>query len=205
MKISKHSKKLALALSATISVFGIGIAVAGAEGYVPLAPLPGVQTGPEGTSLASYLNAIFKIGIGLAGVFAVLMLVIAGIEYIGGAGSPSARKDANKRIWNAIFGIMLALGAWLILNTINPELLKTELNIQPVAVPATQTGETAGGNATQAEQWCFVARKITGKPIDPTTDTFIDNCSSNESACKGAKNALDANPQWESTTSCAKK
>ncbi len=106
-----------------IFIFAVVFNVASAQTYVPLAPLPGVTAG-QGIGLGNYVNAIFKIGIGLAGVFAVLMIVIGGVQYIGGAANPSARSEAKGKITNAIFGLLLALSAWLILYIINPDLLK---------------------------------------------------------------------------------
>ncbi|GMQ95021.1 MAG: hypothetical protein BMS9Abin13_131 [Patescibacteria group bacterium] len=107
-----------------------------AQGYIPLAPLPSVEASGGGGNLAEYFSALFAIGIGVAGVLAVLMLVVAGIEYIGGAGSESAKKDAKNRIKNALFGLLLALSSWVILYTLNPDLIGGTLNIPSVPPPA---------------------------------------------------------------------
>jgi len=105
-----------------------------AQDYVPLAPLPGVSD--VGTNLSEYLAAIFNIGLGVASVLAVLMIVVAGVQYIAGAASPSARAGAKKRIQNAIFGLLLALGSWLIVYTINPNIIGGSLGLSPVSFPA---------------------------------------------------------------------
>jgi hypothetical protein len=150
MEIKKIIKILTIMLS---FVFLLNTGFVYAAEYVPLAPLPGVIK-DQPISLESYLGAIFKIGIGLAGVFAVLMIVIAGIQYIGGASSPSARTDARGRITNAIFGLILALVSWLILNTINPNLLNTSLNINNVNIDAPPSANTSSGR-TQTPQYCI--------------------------------------------------
>lgn len=134
MRNINRKKYTGILIAIIMFIFSFGAITVYAQ-YVPLAPLPGVGVGGGATTLSNYLESIFKIGIGLAGVFAVLMIIIAGIEYIGGAASPSARSDARKRITNALLGLILALGAWLILNTINPALLNKGLNVTPVAVP----------------------------------------------------------------------
>ena len=90
--------------------------------YEALESLPNV-TGRETTSLGGYLSNIYALGIGLAGVLAVLMIVIGGIQYIGSGMSPSGKNDARDRITNAIMGLLLALLSWLILNTIDPNLV----------------------------------------------------------------------------------
>ena len=104
-----------------------------AQGYVLLAPLPGATS--IGTGFAEYLAVFFNIGIGLAAVLAVLMIVVGGVQYIAGAASPSARGDAKKRITNAILGLLLALGSWLIVYTINPAILNKSYQIPLVTLP----------------------------------------------------------------------
>ncbi|MDO8572802.1 MAG: hypothetical protein Q7S11_03490 [bacterium] len=105
-------------LSAFLFLFGARIVSA----YALLESIPGVAAGSAPT-LSTYLRAVFLTGIGLAGVLAVLMIVIGGIQYIGSGMSPSGKSDAKDKITNAIMGLLLALLSWLILNTINPSLV----------------------------------------------------------------------------------
>jgi len=93
-----------------------------ASGYAVLESIPGIAK-DSSPGLYTYLKAVFLTGIGLAGVLAVLMIVIGGIQYIGSGMSPSGKEDAKDRITSAILGLLLALGAYLILNTINPNLV----------------------------------------------------------------------------------
>lgn len=113
-------KKVVVFLSAFLFMFGAQMAFG--AGYAVLESIPGINAGSS-PSLSTYLGAIFKIGIGLAGVLAVLMIVIGGIQYIGSGMSPSGKTDARDRITNAVLGLLLALLSWIILNTINPNLV----------------------------------------------------------------------------------
>lgn len=90
--------------------------------YEMLQPLPNVTAG-DANNFGSYLSKIYILGIGLAGVLAVLVIVIGGIQYIGSGMSPSGKTDAKEKITNAILGLLLALISWLILNTIDPNLV----------------------------------------------------------------------------------
>ncbi|GMQ95341.1 MAG: hypothetical protein BMS9Abin13_454 [Patescibacteria group bacterium] len=128
-------------------ILAVGATQAFAQGYVPLAPLPGVKAG---TGLGEYIQTLFQIGIGIAGVLAVLMLVVAGIEYIGGAGNPAAKSDAKERIRNALFGLILALSSWLILNTLNPDLLKTGLDIKKAVIKKAPSSSSGGGGSGES-------------------------------------------------------
>ncbi|MEK7569430.1 MAG: pilin [Patescibacteria group bacterium] len=84
-------------------------------------------------ALGKYLNTIIRLAIGIAAVLAVVMIVMGGIQYMTTELTHS--KEAGKeRIRNAILGLLVALGAYLILNTINPKLLSTELVIDPVSI-----------------------------------------------------------------------
>lgn len=98
--------------------------------YVVLAPLPGVGTESNGTTkisnLAQYITGMFKFLIGLTALLAVIMIIFGGIEYM--TTDVISNKSAGKeRIKNAILGLLLAVGSWLILNTIDPDILKIKI------------------------------------------------------------------------------
>lgn len=128
--------------------------------YVPLAPLRGIgQT--EANDLPAYLKAMFKLLLGVAGALAVIMITLGGIEYMS-TDSMFGKEEGKQKINNALLGLFLAIGAWLILFTVNPKLL--EFNFNPGAIPpinpplASETGvwyklvtcgnEHAGANGT---------------------------------------------------------
>ena len=115
----------------------------GTDSYCALAPLPGVgdATGKvsftscvvngatvQGAGFGCYVNSIIKIIIGLVGVFAVIMLIVAGIEIMTTA-SGGEKLAGKSRAMNALFGLLLAVGAYTILNTINPNLVNLTVQI----------------------------------------------------------------------------
>ena len=61
---------------------------------------------------------IFKIALGLLGAAALLMFIWHGITILTSAGSPEKVKSGFKGMGNTLFGILLILGSWLIVNTI---------------------------------------------------------------------------------------
>ena len=114
--------------------------------YPLMAPLFG-EIGPGSSpSLTTYLQGAVQVIIGLAGILAVIMVVVCGIKLMG-TPSASGKSEAKECIWNAIFGVLLAIGAWIILYTINPNLLSKELSLADVVVtpPATPAPGTPGG------------------------------------------------------------
>ena len=85
---------------------------------------------PMGTSLTpntefhQFISYIYEWGISLGGIAVFIMLVWAGIEYLTSAGDPGKMGIAIKRIKSSILGLVLLLTSWLILNTINPQLVR---------------------------------------------------------------------------------
>ncbi|MBU0999395.1 pilin [Patescibacteria group bacterium] len=99
--------------------------------YVLLAPLPDDNgetidtfdpTAEGSGALGDYLNIMIKLFIGICAVLAVIMIVMGGIEYMT-TELISGKEAGKERILHAIFGLLLALSAWTLLYTINPNLL----------------------------------------------------------------------------------
>lgn len=100
------------------------------ESYQPLAPI----TGPKGESIPTnnfpaFLQAIYRIGIGACFVLGVIMFTWAGIEYIVSE-SMGSKADGKARMTAALTGLAIALVSYILLFTINPDLLKfNDLNV----------------------------------------------------------------------------
>jgi hypothetical protein len=93
--------------------------------------------------LEKYLPGLFNLAIGLAAAFAVLMIVWGGVQYMT-TDAVLGKSAGKERIKNAIWGLVLVISAWLILYTINPNLLTLNLNIEKVTTSA-PAGVTLGG------------------------------------------------------------
>lgn len=101
--------------------------------YELLAPI-GKETTIRTDDIGGYFNTLFNIAISLAGVLAIIMIIIGGVQWMGEE-SIFAKTEAKKRIISAVLGLLIALGSYALLNTINPDLLgKGGLNIQAVKV-----------------------------------------------------------------------
>ena len=119
-------------------------------GYQLLAPLPCENSTPgcEGgelrtfnsdqpNNLGTYLNLMIKIFIGICAVLSVVMIVVGGLEYM--TSELVHNKEAGKeKILGAIFGLILALGAYTLLFTINPDLLESD--VRPTTLETASTG-----------------------------------------------------------------
>ncbi len=110
--------------------------------YTLLAPLPDPYNNSQllntfdptdDKALGKYLNLIIKLIIGLSAVMAVVMIVIGGIEYMTSE-LISGKEAGRERMLHAVLGLLIALGAWALLNTINPDLLESEVEIPTVII-----------------------------------------------------------------------
>lgn len=129
--------------------------------YTLLAPIGGMTTAP--TNIGDYFNKIFLIVIGLCGALAVVMIVIGGVQYMGDE-SIFGKTEAKGQIKNAILGLLIALASYVLLNTINPDLLgKGGVNIAQVSAVISPE-DTSTGSSTSL---CL----STTNPPDPNTAT----------------------------------
>ncbi len=95
------------------------------------------------SSLPSFANQVAQIMIGIAIALAIIMLIMGGATYMT-SGSFSKKGQAKSRMTQALIGLLLALGAVLILNTINPNLTSTE-GIEDVQVDGSRFDQPDDG------------------------------------------------------------
>lgn len=127
-----------MSVLSTIFIFLLNFDFAFAKfSYQPLSPLPGTtettSSGEAVTNLASYISGLYKIVIGVAIILAVLSFIIAGLEWMT-AEAVGKKQDAIKKINAALFGLLLTLGSWLFLNTINPATVTFSLKLNEISL-----------------------------------------------------------------------
>lgn len=119
--------------------------------YSVLAPLPGIgDTGAGTSNLNSYLPAAFRLTVGIAIALAFIFITIGGITYAT-SDSLTGKQDGRNYIENAILGLLLVIGSYVILYTINPQILNLSIVIPRPNPPAQQVTLTAGTPLTPAE------------------------------------------------------
>lgn len=123
-----------------------------------------------GSNIGEYLNLIFRIGIGLCAVLAVIMLIVNGIMYMGEE-SVFGKTEAKKRLLNSVIGLLLALGSWVILNTINPALTgKDGLSISSAETVITPLYDRGASDPKKAN-----GESVNCTPVvDPTSPCTVD-------------------------------
>lgn len=79
------------------------------------------------TLLPDYIEYIFKLSLMIAGLVSFGALVYGGFGYMTSAGNPSKMDDAKQKIISAILGLIILLSSYLILITINPQLIVLQM------------------------------------------------------------------------------
>jgi hypothetical protein len=138
-----------------------------AADYIPLEPgaFPGVSVANATKNLGSFLGQVFNWGIALAVVLALVMIIWGGIQYMT-TDSFTGKDEGKGRIQEALKGLGLALVSWLLLYTINPDLVNFSGNTllsggNPtnnqnaiVETPATSNSNANRGTVTCPTQNC---------------------------------------------------
>ncbi|HOK35575.1 MAG TPA: pilin [Candidatus Pacearchaeota archaeon] len=78
-------------------------------------------------TLPKYVVYIFYFALGVSGIVALGMIVYAGFKYFTSFGNPEKIKDAKDQILNAIVGLVILFISVILLNTLNPQIVKTDI------------------------------------------------------------------------------
>ena len=127
---------------------------------------PALAKAQDMMGVPEYINNLYMVAVGLAGLAAVIMIVIGAVYFTTSGGNPSKQKEGKEYITSAILGLLLLLGAFILLNTINPQLVKLEdpPTSTPVEVTAPGTGTITGDVAINVLARCESA----GTPPSPS-------------------------------------
>lgn len=107
-----------------VSCFMFNVSSTGAQVRLETG-LPNIPSNqiPAGQELPSYINYLFIFGLGLITFFALGFMTIGGVMYILAAGNVAKVEDAKDMIKQALLGLGLMLVSYLLLRTINPDLV----------------------------------------------------------------------------------
>jgi hypothetical protein len=83
------------------------------------------------TTAAEYIVYFFNLSVAVGATLAVVMLVMAGLEYVLSRGDVTKVQDARKRIQNSLLGLVILLGSYILLQIINPQLTKISVTVLP--------------------------------------------------------------------------
>lgn len=108
--------------------------------FVPQISIPGTQFvgGVEMTvdckSLGTYISSLYTFSVYLASIISAVILMVGGFLWLTAGGNVNQVGTAKSYIAGALSGFVLLLLSWVLLNTINPNLVRFRpLNIAPIS------------------------------------------------------------------------
>ena len=137
-----------------VSVLGIIFLSSPVFAQTPPSPdsdrAPTAQTSIPGTNIqqeqplddvGEWIVAVYRFGIGVAGILAVMMMMIGGFIWLMSAGSPERVNKGKDWIISAITGLILALFSYALLYTINPRITQNlSITLDPISSSGTGSG-----------------------------------------------------------------
>ncbi len=128
-----------------------------------IVPIPCLKLGVEKCATASetnplkYIATLYNFGIGLGLLVAMAVIVFAGLRWATSAGNVTATADARDMIINAVLGVVMLLGATMILRIISPDLANLKLDaLEPLKQRSFEFGDLDALNKAyreSAKQW----------------------------------------------------
>jgi len=136
--------------------------------------------------LGEYIGAIYKWLVAAISILAVIMIIVAGVQRMMAGGASDKISASNKRIIQAITGLIVAVTSYTLLLAINPSLVEfkslkiqivTGVALSEVVPPDFKTGKLTSdeGDASKASS------------ADPVA-TKSDNCKTSQSVPSGIGN-----------------
>ncbi len=134
--------------------------------YNPLVVIPNI-TNPN-LDFNGYINSLYILAISIAGLLAVIKVLIAGVKWMT-SDIITSKSEAKKEIQGALLGLTVVLAAVLILDVINPDITNVNLSLDQ------QTYEPSSFLSIPTEDgggYKYLSSSATGAQ----TATFIDEC-----------------------------
>jgi hypothetical protein len=123
--LKKVSTAQVASVLAIVFVFVFALApVALAQFQVPSAGNTGL---PNESNFTAFMMRIINIALAVAGLIAVLFLIIGGFRYITSAGNEETAEQAKKIITNAIIGIVVIILSFVIVRVITNALITNQV------------------------------------------------------------------------------
>lgn len=137
--------------------------------YIPLEPLPNVPQDGSAT-FCTLLNGLFRLLIFLGGLIAVGSFVYSGIMYMTSE-VVGMKSNAKRGLQASLWGLAILLASYIILNTINPQLLSCSNVLNPV------NGYQTIASQTQQAVTCDSCTIVSSATQAPTLTTINNNAA----------------------------
>ena len=133
--------------------------------------VPAVSCGSTGSMITSinvsdYVRYMFNLLIAVSAVMAIFMIVLGGFEYMT-TDAVDGKSEGLKKVQNAVYGLLMVLGSYLILRTINPELVNIPSTLVAPLAPAATTPSVPTAQALPSTP---VLQNVVQSPLTPSAN-----------------------------------
>jgi predicted PurR-regulated permease PerM len=169
-------KSVAITLVVFISLFIVGGSVFAATPTIPTEGLP---------SFGELVAWIFTWSLNILGIVVFVMIFYAGFQWFTAAGNTAKVNEARGQITNAITGAIILLAAYIILYTINPDLVKGTFTLPGTDNNSQNQTNSEISSLNQNSGSVGTEITIRGDNFSPTNNTvkfgngYIKNLASN--------------------------
>ena len=158
--------------------------------YTLLAPIPlgnsgtpvssvtvGCDANGKNCGIQQYVVDVLNLIYGMATVLAIIVIIIGGIQYMS-TDAISGKQDGKKRINDALWGLLIVICSYIILYTINPNLVSLNLLNDINQAPPAQTASTATTPSNANNAVCYSLTIESSSGFESTiTYSSRDNCT----------------------------
>lgn len=147
--------------------------------------------------IAQYIGAAYRYAVVLGSIIAVVSIMIGGIMYVVAGANASMISKAHGMMKGPVMGLVLLLGSYFLLQTVNPNLIY----LQPIEIPVIKQASLAGMFCSQMADQGF-------DPSPSDWNGHGDNCGNNLTLtvnAKGQAQNLSAGGQTCISDYCADK
>ncbi|MBN2884662.1 hypothetical protein JXE04_01930 [Patescibacteria group bacterium] len=171
--------------------------------FQPQVGIPGFNTTTtlderSTTYIGQLIQAFYNYGLSIGGILAAVVLMSGGLIWLTSAGSSDKISQAKNLMIGSITGLSLLFGAWIILNTINPNLINLKVADIKYIEKVTYCCDTKKGLVDKNEN----GQCTTGSLCDPgetcsNNGNNIFSCTNNEeyTCCVYNSNSITAGLQ----------
>ena len=113
------------------------------------------------SEIGDILGGLYKFGVAIAGISALIILSWGGIKYMVSGAAPSQLNEATKMMFNALYGLVVIILSYLVLYTINPDFTHV-LKIPDLIEPSAKTAPVNNNNPPPAPQLTWRCSHLSG-------------------------------------------
>ncbi|MFA5926095.1 MAG: hypothetical protein WC831_04125 [Parcubacteria group bacterium] len=144
--VDEVMKNNAAATSAAATPESTAAGTPSSSSYLNQEKIPGFG---QTSDFPTYLKQIINFGFAVIGIMAMFMLMIGAYQYLMAAGNIAKEENAKTTVSSALSGLILGLIAYVLLQTINPDLVAFKLDALKIGSSGTSnvsgTGSGGGG------------------------------------------------------------